>query len=138
MEYYISDIVKWDYRRGNFLLTPQALLQMEFDHVVHPFPPKYVFPAAILLFVCTDRTVEEEEAYQRLCREWKFWFDKPLSYAFLKDDPPLRLVLNSDEIEWCKVKLEYFVKQISYESDRERLGLSMKGVPPATARLLFC
>jgi hypothetical protein len=119
----ISDIVKWDYRRGYFPLTPQALLRMEFDHKAHPVPPKYVFPAAVLLFVCTDRTEEEETAYQSLSREWKYWFDQPLSYTFLKDDPPLRLGLNSDEIEWCKVKLEYLVKQIKSESDRERLGL---------------
>jgi hypothetical protein len=122
----ISDIVNWDYRRGNFPLTPQGLQRMVFDHDTHPLPPKYVFPAAILLFVCAKRSEEEEEAYQRLCKVWGYWFDKPLSYAFLKDDPPLRLDLNPEEIDWCKVKLEYLVKQISSDSDRERLGLPTK------------
>jgi hypothetical protein len=38
----------------------------------------------------------------------------------------VRLNLDPAEIEWCKVKLEYLVKQISSESDRERLGLPTK------------
>ena len=122
----ISDIVNWGYIRGDFPLTPQGLLLMEFDYEAHPLPPKYVFPAAILLFVCAKRSVEEEAAYQRLCQVWKYWFDFPLSYGFLKADPPLRLKLTHDEIEWCKVKLDYLVKQITSDSDREVLGLPMK------------
>ena len=77
-------------------------------------------------FVCTKHSVEEEAAYQRLCQVWKYWFDTPLSYAFLKADPPLRLKLTHEEIEWCKVKLEYLVKQITSDSDRQVLGLPMK------------
>ena len=119
----IFDIVHWGYSRGDFPLTRQGLLRMEFDHDAHRHPPKYVFPAAILLFVCAKRSVEEEDAYQRLCKVWRYWFDTPLSYVFLKEDPPLRLNLNPEEIEWCKVKLDYLVKQISSDSDRERLGL---------------
>ena len=119
----ISDIVNWGYSRGDFPLTPQGLQLMEFDHKKHTSPPKYVFPAAILLFVCAKRSEAEEAAFQRLSEAWRYWFDNPLSYAFLKDDPPLRLNLNHEEIEWCKVKLEYLVKQISSDSDRERLGL---------------
>jgi hypothetical protein len=122
----ISDIVNWGYNRGDFPLTLQGLQQMEFDHKTHPLPPKYVFPAAILLFVCAKRSEAEEAAFHRLCEVWSYWFDKPLSYAFLKDDPPLRLNLNPAEIEWCKVKLDYLGKQLSSDSDRERLGLPTK------------
>jgi hypothetical protein len=123
MEYNFSYIVNWDYRRGHFPLTPDALSQMEFDHVRHPAPPKYVFPAAVLLFLCPERTEAEEEAYQRLSSEWEYWFDNPLNYDFLKSDPPKRMGLNSDEVNWCKVKVEYLVNQIKSESDRARLGL---------------
>jgi hypothetical protein len=122
-EFDFSDICKWNYRRGNFNLLPEALGQMQFNHLVHPLPPKYVFPAAVLLFVCTDRTEDEEAAFQSLSREWDYWFDQPLSYDFLKNDPPKRLGLNSDEINWCKVRLDFLVKQIKSDSDRERLGL---------------
>jgi hypothetical protein len=121
----IYDIVNWGYSRGDFPLTQQGLQRMEFDYKKHPVPPKYVFPAAILLFVCAKRSEAEEAAYQRLCSVWRYWFDAKLSYAFLKDDPPVRLDLNPAEIDWCKVKLEYLVKQISSDTDRERLGLPL-------------
>ena len=121
----IYDIVNWGYSRGDFPLTQQGLQRMEFDYKKHPVPPKYVFPAAILLFVCAKRSEAEEAAYQRLCAVWRYWFDAKLSYAFLKDDPPVRLDLNPAEIDWCKVKLEYLVKQISSDTDRERLGLPL-------------
>jgi hypothetical protein len=118
-----SDIVNWDHRRGWFPLTPEALPQMKFDHTEHTVAPKYVFPAAILLFFRTERNGEEEAAYQSLSDEWDFWFDYPLSYEFLKNDPPKRLGLNAEEINWCKVRLEALVQDIKSPSARERLGL---------------
>ena len=128
-----SDIVNWDHRRGFFPLTPEALSQMKFDHNEHNVAPKYVFPAAILLFFRTERNGEEEAAYQSLSEEWEFWFDNPLSYEFLKNDPPKRLGLNDEEINWCKVRLEALVQEIKLPSARELLGLPSIN-PPRSAR----
>ena len=125
-EYDFSNIADWDYRRGHFPLTPEALLQMRFDHSADPKPPKYVFPAAILLYVCADRTAEEEMAYRSLRDSWDHWFDEELSYDYLTKDPPRRLGLNPEEVNWCKVKLAFLEKQIQSESDREQLGLPKK------------
>ena len=121
--YDFSDIVDWDHRRGYFPLTPEALSQMIFDHTKHAVAPKHVFPAAILLFFRAERNDAEEAAFQRLSKAWEFWFDNPLSYDFLKIDPPKRMGLNADEINWCKVRLDVLVDEIKSQSVRERLGL---------------
>ena len=123
-EYDIYDICgKWDYRSGHFPLTPGGLQQMKFDHEVDPRPPKYVFPAAVLLFVSTNRNEEEEACFQSLSREWDHWFDEALSYDILRKGPPKRLGLTSEESNWCQAKLEFLVRQIQSESDRASLGL---------------
>jgi hypothetical protein len=119
----ISDFVKWGYKRGQFPLTPEGLLQMKFDHTEHPTPPKHAFPAAILLFVCIKRNDAEEACFQNLLREWGFWFVDELPFEIPKNGPPKRLQFSADEIDWCKVKLDYLVRKITSESDRERLGL---------------
>ena len=122
-EHDINDICKWDYRDGHFPRTPEGLKQMKFDHEVDNLPPKYVFPAAVLLFVSTNRNEEEEACFESLSREWDHWFDDALSYDILKKGPSKRLGLNSEESNWCLVTLEFLVKQIKSESDRKRLGL---------------
>jgi hypothetical protein len=121
--YDFSDIVNWDHRRGYFPLTPEALSQMIFDHTEHPVAPKHVFPAAILLFVREDRNDEEEAAFQSLSKAWEHWFDNPLSYDLLKIDPPKRMGLNADEINWCRVRLNVLVQEIKSQSVRDLLGL---------------
>jgi hypothetical protein len=122
-EHDFNDICKWDYRPGHFPLTPEGLKQMKFDHDVDHRPPRYVFPAAVLLFVSTNRNEEEEACFESLSREWDHWFDEALSYDFLKKGPPKLLGLTSEERNWCLVTLEFLVKQIKSESDRKRLGL---------------
>ena len=114
----ISDFVKWGYKRGQFPLTPEGLLQMKFDHNEHPTPPKHAFPDAILLFVCIKRNDAEEACFQNLLREWGWWFDHELSFEILKKGPPLRLQFSADEINWCKVRLDFLVQQIKSVAHR--------------------
>ena len=132
--YDFSDIVNWDHRRGYFPLTPEALSQMKFDHTEHAVAPKHVFPAAILLFFREARNDEEEAAYQSLSKAWDFWFDHSLSYEVLKNDPPRRIGLNAEEINWCKVRLDVLVQEIKSQSVREHLGLPLIHKPRSKGR----
>ena len=118
-----SNISAWGYKRGEFPLTPEALGQMRFEAELKP--PKHVFAAALLLFVCSKRNEEEEAAFTSLSGAWEEWFHEPLSYAFLKKGPPStgRLAHSEEEINWYMVRHDCLVKQITSEQDRARLGL---------------
>jgi hypothetical protein len=139
-EHDFYDICKWDYRPGHFPLTPEGLQQMKFDHYVDPRPPKYVFPASVLLFISTNRNEEEEACFQSLSREWDHWFDEALSYDILKKGSPKRMGLTSEESNWCQVTLEFLVKQIKSEIQNQIERVSdfhnFQSVPTTQVRLL--
>ena len=118
-----SNISAWSHKRGEFPLTPEALGQMRFEAELKP--PKHVYAAALLLFVCSKRNEEEEAAFTSLSGAWEEWFHEPLTYAFIKKGPPStgRLAHSEEEINWYMVRHDRLVQQITSEQDRARLGL---------------
>ena len=66
-----SDIAIWDYRRGYFPLTDEALPQMLFPEELAKL--RHYFAAAILLYMRDPHTPEEEAAFQRLNSAWQGW-----------------------------------------------------------------
>lgn len=117
-------ITDWSYSTGSFPLT-QIGLQRMIDGLAGP-RPKYYFAMALILFVRTNRTPMEEEAFQKLKERWEGeWFDYPLGYEALQTGAPLvgRCAYSVDQKAWCETRLNFLSQLIKDPKDRTRIGI---------------